>query len=90
MFRRIMFLFALLSLLVAAGFVTGQDMYSEAPALAEKVAAGELPPVDERLPDEPLVVEPVEESANTAVPGARSITVRATAGHRCLPRWNPS
>ena len=61
MFRRIMFLFALLSLLVAAGFVSGQDMYSEAPALAEMVAAGELPPVDERLPDEPLVVEPVEE-----------------------------
>ncbi len=61
MFRRIMFLFALLSLLVTAGFVTGQDMYSEAPSLAEKVAAGELPPVDERLPDEPLVVEPVEE-----------------------------
>jgi peptide/nickel transport system substrate-binding protein len=56
-----MILFALLSLLVAVGFVSSQDMYSEAPALAEMVAAGELPPVDERLPDEPLVLEPVEE-----------------------------
>ena len=32
--------------------------YSEAPMLAEKVAAGELPPVEERLPAEPFVVEP--------------------------------
>ena len=29
--------------------------FSEAPMLAAKVAAGELPPVEERLPDEPLV-----------------------------------
>ena len=32
----------------------------EAPALAEMVAAGELPPLEERLPLEPLVVEPYE------------------------------
>ncbi len=32
----------------------------EAPMLAERVAAGELPPVEERLPAEPLVVEPYE------------------------------
>ncbi|NPV09883.1 MAG: hypothetical protein HPY83_18220 [Anaerolineae bacterium] len=31
--------------------------YSEAPSLAAKVAAGELPPVEERLPAEPFVVE---------------------------------
>jgi len=34
--------------------------YKEAPMLRVKVAAGELPPVEERLPEEPLVVEPVE------------------------------
>jgi peptide/nickel transport system substrate-binding protein len=33
--------------------------YSEAPMLAEKVAAGELPPVEDRLPVEPLVVQPL-------------------------------
>ncbi|HSJ59119.1 MAG TPA: hypothetical protein VLC95_18160, partial [Anaerolineae bacterium] len=33
--------------------------YNEAPMLAELVAAGELPPVDERLPEEPLVEEVV-------------------------------
>jgi peptide/nickel transport system substrate-binding protein len=32
----------------------------EAPMLAELVAAGELPPLEERLPLEPLVVEPIE------------------------------
>jgi peptide/nickel transport system substrate-binding protein len=32
----------------------------EAPMLAEKVAAGELPPLEERLPVNPLVVEPYE------------------------------
>jgi len=31
--------------------------YQESPMLRERVEAGELPPVEERLPDEPLVVE---------------------------------
>jgi peptide/nickel transport system substrate-binding protein len=35
--------------------------YNEAPMLAEMVAAGELPPVDERLPLEPMVIEVVDE-----------------------------
>ena len=35
--------------------------YNEAPMLSEKVTAGELPPVSERLPLEPLVVEPLNE-----------------------------
>ena len=39
--------------------VSAQDMmYGEAPMLAWMVEAGELPPVEERLPAEPLVVEP--------------------------------
>jgi len=32
--------------------------YNESPMLAKKVAKGELPPVDERLPEEPFVVGP--------------------------------
>jgi peptide/nickel transport system substrate-binding protein len=35
--------------------------YHEAPMLAELVAAGQLPPVDERLPEEPLVEQVVDE-----------------------------
>ena len=34
--------------------------YQESPMLRERVEAGELPPVEERLPDEPLVVESPE------------------------------
>lgn len=34
--------------------------YAEAPMLAELVTADKLPPVDERLPAEPVVVEPVD------------------------------
>ena len=33
--------------------------YGEAPMLAAMVAAGELPPVEERLPEEPLVLQPL-------------------------------
>ena len=35
--------------------------FNEAPMLAAEVAAGRLPPVSERLPENPLVVIPVEE-----------------------------
>lgn len=35
--------------------------YEQAPMLDAKVEAGELPPVDERLPEEPLVMEVVEQ-----------------------------
>jgi len=35
--------------------------YAQAPMLAERVEAGDLPPLEERLPPEPLVVQPVEE-----------------------------
>lgn len=37
------------------------SQYREAPEFAERVARGELPPVDERIPDEPLVT-PVMDS----------------------------
>ena len=53
----------MVSLLVGAMCLSGAAAlaYNEAPMLRVKVAAGELPPVEERLPEEPKVVEPVEE-----------------------------
>ncbi len=42
-----------------AAAVAGAQTYREAPMLAALVGAGELPPVAERLPSNPLVVEPV-------------------------------
>lgn len=43
--------------------VTGKKItkYNEAPALAELVKQGKLSPIEKRLPDEPLVVDPPEE-----------------------------
>jgi len=42
--------------------LTGKKMvYQEAPMLRTMVAAGELPPVEQRLPEDPLVVGPSEE-----------------------------
>lgn len=35
--------------------------YNESPMLRAKVAAGELPPIEERLPEEPIVIQPIEE-----------------------------
>ena len=40
----------------AAAAASGAGGYQEAPMLAERVAAGELPPVNERLPENPLVL----------------------------------
>ena len=39
----------------------GITAFSEAPLLAEMVAGGELPPVEARLPDDPLVIAPFSE-----------------------------
>ena len=59
MFKRLLLTGALVLALSSASIA--QDTYNEAPILAERVAAGELPPVEERLPAEPLVIEPVEQ-----------------------------
>ena len=45
----------------ASSDMMSDSQYKEAPMLAERVAAGELPPVDERLPDVPDVIEPTAE-----------------------------
>jgi peptide/nickel transport system substrate-binding protein len=38
----------------------GITKFTESPALASQVAEGRLPPVEQRLPDDPIVVEPLE------------------------------
>ena len=41
--------------------MAGDGQYKEAPMLAAMVAAGDLPPLEERLPIEPNVLVPLEE-----------------------------
>jgi len=51
-------LFTIAAVLLTISVVYAQEMtYSEAPMLADMVTAGELPPVEERLPANPMVVE---------------------------------
>ncbi len=54
--NRIAFAFLLILLLSTSIVGAQQATYSEAPMLAERVAAGSLPPVAERLPENPRVV----------------------------------
>ena len=46
--------------LMVCGVVAAME-YRESPLFAEKVKAGELPPIEERLPENPMVVTPNQE-----------------------------
>jgi len=61
MYKKLWIIVTLSVCFVTLSLCAGAEMqYNEAPMLAEKVAKGELPPVEERLPENPLVIEPVE------------------------------
>lgn len=70
--------------------------YHEAPGLTEKVTAGLLPAVEERLPDQPEVVAPLTEVGGYG--GAIRFGLRGSSDHnhilrlvgpQGLVRWNP-
>lgn len=70
---------------------------NQAPMLAELVRQGELPPVGRRLPEEPLVVEPVEEIGvyggewRTLSPGPDTDYPQLiTMAYENLVRWQPA
>ena len=71
--------------------------YTEAPALADLVAAGSLPPVNERLPVDPLVVEPIESIGQyggtwrtALVGGGDTSWLARTVGYDYLVRFSPA
>ncbi|TDD68521.1 ABC transporter substrate-binding protein [Jiangella aurantiaca] len=77
------------------GMSAPSDQPLEAPMLSERVTAGELPPLAERLPERPLVVEPVEQIGvyggqwRTAILGAAdSAWLDRTIGYDQLMRWD--
>lgn len=51
--------------------------FSEAPELANRVALGELPPVEDRLPEEPLIVPTIERIGQYGGTWRRGFTGRA-------------
>src|SRR5690625_1228024 len=67
----------------------------EAPQLAEMVENGDLPPLEERLPDNPLVVDVVERTGiyggtwhNAMTSGDEGWVFQRTTGHYNLIRWD--
>ncbi len=68
----------------------------EAPGLAEQVEAGDLPAVEQRLPEKPVVVEPVDEIGqyggtwNSAILGTADVVwLWRTIAYEPLVRWDP-
>lgn len=70
--------------------------YQEAPFLATRVAAGDLPPVEQRLPDQPVVVQPIKEIGRyggTWRGLARRVGdmgLNSRLGYEALLRWDPT
>jgi len=64
--------------------------------LAKRVATGELPPVAERLPDEPVVVEPVERIGTyggtwrRVIVAITDLSLNDRLGYEPLVRWDRS
>ncbi|MCC9078709.1 ABC transporter substrate-binding protein [Litorilinea aerophila] len=75
--------------------VAGQR-FKEAPMLAELVKAGQLPPVDERLPSQPMVVEVVDQIGTyggTWRGGTAEVNGNfyiRNGGYQQLLRWTPT
>lgn len=78
------------------GPTTSVDLGGEAPALAALVESGDLPPVEERLPAEPVVVTPNESLGQyggtwrtvTQGPGDE-VWFQRTIGYEPIVRWIP-
>jgi len=86
-----------LGLIIALLGASGAALaYQEAPMLAERVAAGTLPPVEERLPGDPVVVQPIESigryggSWRRLTLGGRDVQLDSRMGYEPLVRWDRS
>jgi peptide/nickel transport system substrate-binding protein len=96
MFSKFMVAIGLAGLLVMVSPVAAQSsFYGEAPMLAEQVANGDLPVVDERMPLNPMLVQPVE--AVGVYGGTWRMAMRSemdlpllvrTVGYENLVRWD--
>jgi len=83
--------FALVLVLTFSAVALG---YNEAPMLAERVKEGKLPPVEERLPKKPCVVDVVDEIGQyggtwrRAALSPTDIQTNARLTYETLVRWN--
>lgn len=96
--NRKFWLIGVMSVLFVGLMVSGvmAQEYKEAPALAEMVKAGTLPPVEERLPENPLVVAGVDGIGQYGgtwrmgmMAGTDDVSFFRIVGYEPLVRWNP-
>jgi peptide/nickel transport system substrate-binding protein len=80
----------------SAGEAAEATVSREAPSLAARVASGDLPPLEERLPAEPMVVTPVESIGqyggtwrSALMGGADNAWLVRTLSYEHLVRWTP-
>jgi len=73
------------------------EKFNEAPELRIKVAAGELPPVEQRISEEPLVMEPLEEIGQyggiwkrVALSVGDAGLFSCTLTYESIIRWSPN
>ncbi len=85
-----------LALLIVPTFAQDMEL-AESPMLTEMVDAGELPPVAERVPSNPMIVEPLEEVGQYGGTwrfglsgGADDFFFMRTIGYEPLLRWTPA
>ena len=87
-FGRLILAFSLVAVPCLAG------AYQEAPVLAERVARGELPPVEERLPENPAVTQPIDEIGKYGgtwrrlAVGAGDFSLTSRLGYEPFVRWD--
>ena len=72
------------------------SVYQEAPQLKDLVAAGKLPPIDQRLPQNPMLIQPVEQIGQYGGTWYGAIKKRGdrlqltrTIAYEYLVRWDP-
>lgn len=89
------FLLVLCGVFAFTSVTHAQSIYVESPQLAMRVAAGELPPVDERLPVAPLVIQPFEQIGQYGGEWRMGMVgtfdyemLLRTIGYENLVRWN--
>ena len=95
--NRKFWLIGILSVLFVGLMLSGvmAQEYKEAPALAEMVKAGTLPPIEERLPENPLVVAGVDGIGQYGgtwrmgmMAGTDDVSLFRIVGYEPLVRWN--
>lgn len=92
---RIVFMVLMISLIYPSISYSQESLYKESPLIQEQVLSGELPPIEERLPLNPVIIQPVDEIGvyggtwHMALNGYTDIgLLHKTIAYENLVRWD--